>query len=55
MASKSAFLNFILFLVVVGLCCRGDFPLVVAIRGYSVVVVHGLLIVVAFLVAEHRL
>ena len=54
MASKSAFLNFILFLVVVGLRRCGDFSLV-AIRGYSVVVAHGLLIVVAFLVAEHRL
>ena len=29
--------------------------LVVASRGYSLVAVHGLLIVVAFLVAEHRL
>ena len=29
--------------------------LVAASRGYSLVAVHGLLIVVAFLVAEHRL
>ena len=35
-------------------CCVG-FSLVVASRGCSVVVVHGLLILVASLVAEHKL
>ena len=50
------FYNFIyLFLVVLGLCCCVDFPLVEAIQGYSLVVVHELLIAVASLVAEHRL
>ena len=45
----------ILFLAVLGrLCCMG-FPLVAASRGCSLVLVHGLLIVVASLVAEHRL
>ena len=32
-----------------------DFSLVVANGGYSLIVVHGLLITVASLVAEHRL
>ena len=40
------------FMAVLGLCC---FSLVVAIRGYSLVAAHGLLIVVTYLVAEHRL
>ena len=43
----------IYFLVVLG-CCAG-FSLVVANGGNSLVVVHGLLIVVASLVAEHGL
>ena len=42
----------ILFL---GLCCCAGFSLVVESRGCSLVVMHGLLIVVASLVAEHRL
>ena len=49
------FIIYLLFLTVLGLCCCTDFPLVVASRGYSLVAVHGLLIVVASLVAEHRL
>ena len=48
--------NFIyLFLVVLGLCCCAGFSLVVASGGKSLVVVHGRLIVVASLVAEHGL
>ena len=41
-----------LFLAVLGLCCCTGFSLVVASGGYSPVAVHGLLIVVASLVAE---
>ena len=50
------FNNFInVFLDVLDLhCCKG-FSLVAASRGCSLVAVHGLLIVVASLVAEHRL
>ena len=48
------FIIYLLFLTVLGLCCCTDFALVVASRGYSLVAVHGLLIVVASLVAEHR-
>ena len=39
----------------VGLRCCVGFSLVVASRGYSLVTVHGLLILVASLVAEHKL
>ena len=51
-------LFFIFYLFIFGsaessLLCR--FSLVVASWGYSLVVVHGLLILVASLVAEHRL
>ena len=50
------FLNFIyLFLTVLGLHCCESFFLVGASRGYSLVVVPKLLILVAFLVAEHNL
>ena len=38
-----------------GLHCRTGFSLVMASGSYSVVVVQGLLIVVAFLVAEYEL
>ena len=38
-----------------GLYCCSDFSLVAQSRGYSLVVVCGLFIVVASLVAEHRL
>ena len=41
-----------LFLAVLGFCC---FSLVVASRGYCLVEMHGFLIAVASLVAEHRL
>ena len=44
-----------LFLVVLGLCCCVGFSLVVAIRVYSLVAMHGFLIAVASLVAEHGL
>ena len=44
-----------LFLTVLGLHCCSDFSLVAQSRGYSLVVVCGLLIVVASLVAEPRL
>ena len=49
-------INFIyLFLAVLGLRCCMGFSLVAASRGYSLVTVCGLLIVVAFLVVEHTL
>ena len=38
-----------------GLPCCTNFSLVAVSRGYSLVAVHGLLIVVASLVAEHGL
>ena len=44
-----------LFLAVLGLRCFEVFSLVPASRGYSLLVVHGLLIRVASLVAEHEL
>jgi len=44
-----------LFLAVLGLHCCTNFSLVAVSRGYSLVAVHGLLIVVASLVAEHGL
>ena len=43
------------FLAVLGLCCYMGFSLVVASRGYSLVVMHRFPIPVASLVAEHRL
>ena len=44
-----------LFLVEPGLCFTRAFSLAVASRAVSLVVVHGCLVVVASLVAEHRL
>ena len=44
-----------LFMAMLGLCGCVGFSLVAASNGYSLVVVHGLLIAVASLVAEHRL
>ena len=44
---------FFLFLAVLGLHCCSGFSLVVASRGYSLVAVLGLLIVVASLITEH--
>ena len=44
-----------LFLAVLDLCCYAGFSLVVESRGYSLVAVHGFLIAVTSLVAEHRL
>ena len=44
-----------LFLAVLGLRCCEGFSLVVVSRSYFLVAVHGLLIAVASLVAEHRL
>ena len=44
-----------LFLAVLGLRCCGGFSLVAASASYSLVAVCRLLIVVASLVAEHRL
>ena len=52
---KKLFTYLILFLAVLGLHCCMGFSLVVKSRGYSLVVVHGLLIVRASLVAEHGL
>ena len=50
------FFNFIyLLLTVLGLCCCVGFSLVVAIRVYSLVAMHGFLIAVVSLVAEHGL
>ena len=42
-------------MAVLGLCCSAGFSLVVASVGYSLVAVHGLLIAVVSLVAEHGL
>ena len=46
---------FYLFLAVLGLHCCSGFSLVVTSRGYSLVAVQGLLIVVASLAAEYKL
>ena len=47
---------FVLFrFAVLGLLCCEDFSLAAANKSYSLVAVHELLIVVASLVAEHRL
>ena len=50
----STFKKFI-YLAVLGLCCYAGFSLVVTSDGYSLVAAHGLIMVVAALVAEHRL
>ena len=51
-----SFNNFIyLFLAVLGLRCHVGFSLAVESRGYALVEVHGLLLVVVSLVAEHGL
>ena len=42
-----------IYLAVLGLHCCSGFSLVVASRGYSLVAVLGLLIVVASLITEH--
>ena len=44
-----------LFLAILGPCCCSGFSLVAASRGYSLAVGHGLLLVVASLVAERGL
>ena len=44
-----------LFLAGLGLHCCADFSLVAGSRGYSLVVVHRIFIVVASLVSEHVL
>ena len=54
-ASKCIFLKFYLLMVVLGLCCCAGFSLVAASRGYSLAVVHVLLIVVASLDGVHKL
>ena len=51
--SHSFFLSIYVFLSMLSFCCCAGFSLVVASRGYTLVVVRGLLIVVASLVAEH--
>ena len=48
-------MGFYLFLVALGLCCCVRFSLVMETGGYSPLVGHRLLIVVASLVVEHRL
>ena len=48
------FFNIYLFLTVLGLCCLGGFSLVAASRGYTLVVVHRLLIAVASLCCRAR-
>ena len=54
--SSSLLLSFIyLFLIMPSLSCRAWLSLAVGSRGYSLVVVHRLLIVEAPLVTEHRL
>ena len=60
MGSQESDINFLLFfkslfLAVLDLCCCSNFSLVVASRGYSLVALQGLLLVVASPVAEHRL
>ena len=45
-------MGFYLFLVALGLCCCVRFSLVMETGGYSPLVGHGLLIVVASLIAE---
>ena len=53
--STSLLKNIYLFLAVLGLrCCAGS-SLVGASRGYSLVVMHRLFILVASLVVDHRL
>ena len=44
-----------LFLAILGYHSYVGFSLIVASEGYSLIVAHGLLIVVTSLVAEHRL
>ena len=51
---KITILFIYLFLAVLGLHCCSGFSLVTS-RGYSLVAVHGLLIVVASLAAEYKL
>ena len=46
---------FVCLAVLGGLCCGSGFPLVAASQGSSPVVVPGLLVAVASLVAEHGL
>ena len=53
--SWSLFTYLLVVLAFIGLCCNAGFPLVVASKDHSLVVVHGLLTVLASLVAEHRL
>ena len=52
LVSFSTILFICLFLAVLGLCCCMGFPLVVMIRGYSLVAVQGCLTAVAPLIAE---
>ena len=49
------FLCVYLVLAVLSVCCYLGFSLVVAGRGYTPAVVHGILIVVSSLVVEHML
>ena len=44
-----------LFLAVLGLCCCTGFSLVVVSRACSLIAMHGLLIAVVSLAAEHQL
>ena len=46
-------MTYLLF-AVPGLCCCTGFSLVAVSRGYSLVAMHRLLIVVASLVVEHK-
>ena len=48
----SNFLLIYIIVIVLGLCCCAGFSLVAAGRGYSVIAVGGLLIVVASVIAE---
>ena len=50
---KKILLFVYLFLAVLGLHCWASFSLAVAIKGYSLVAVHGLLVAVASLVGQH--
>ena len=55
MIDRCIFYYLFLFWAVLGLHCCMGFPLDVASRGYSLVMVCWLLIAVASLVVEHRL
>ena len=52
---KHSNFTYLLYVAALGLCCRAGFSLVSENRGYSLVVLHRLLIAVASFAAEHGL